>query len=103
MDESARIPKQYEDLVRVIGLDATIRLCNEYGGTPLYVPKVDGLVSAKRREAILSEYNGYNVRKLAHKHKLSVRAVQLMVQGKRPPELNGQLSLQDIIQGAIKI
>ena len=103
MDESARIPKQYEDLVRVIGLDATIRLCNEYGGTPLYVPKVDGLVSAKRRDTILREYNGYNIRKLAIKHKLTVRAVQLMVQGKRPPELDGQVSLQDIIGGAKKL
>ena len=99
MGETARIPKQYEDLVRVIGLDATIRLCNEYGGTPLYVPKVDGLVSAERRKAILTEYNGYNIKKLAIKHRLTVRAVQLMVQGKRPPELTGQLTLQDIIPG----
>jgi Mor family transcriptional regulator len=99
MDETERLPKQYEDLVRVIGLDATIRLCNEYGGTPLYVPKVDGLEAANRRAAILAEYNGFNIRKLAIKHKLTIRAVEMMVQGKRPPEINGQLTLQDITSG----
>jgi Mor family transcriptional regulator len=88
-----------EDLVRVIGMDATIRLCTEYGGTPLYVPKVDGLVVANRRAEILAEYNGYNVRKLAAKYRLTIRAVEMMVQGVRPPEINGQLTLQDITGG----
>jgi Mor family transcriptional regulator len=99
MDETARnVPKQYEDLVRVIGLDATVRLCSEYGGGPMYVPKVDGLVGYKRTDAIRREYNGQNVRRLAIKYKLSVRAVQLMVQGRRPPEIDGQVTLQDIMQ-----
>lgn len=100
MDEEARVPKQYEDLVRVIGLDATVRLCTEYGGGPMYVPKADGLVGVRRRDAILREYNGRNVKRLAHKYRLSVRAVQLMVQGKRPPEIDGQITLQDIMRGA---
>ena len=30
-----RVPRPYENLVRVIGAEATLRLCQEYGGEVL--------------------------------------------------------------------
>jgi len=94
-NEMARFPRQYADLIQVIGLEATVKLCNEYGGMNIYIPKADGIIFAKRRDTIMKEYNGYNIAKLAKKYGLSVRAVQMIVHGQRPPELDGQMSMQD--------
>ncbi len=55
-----RVPRPYENLVRVIGAEATLRLCQEYGGEVLYIPKVDKLDALTRNASIRQKWNGRN-------------------------------------------
>lgn len=91
------VPQQYQDLVRVIGLEATMRLCREFGGTDTYIPKVDGLLAAKQRELIRSEWNGYNAEQLARKYGVSARWIRKIVEDVKAPEIPGQMSLDDFL------
>lgn len=36
-----------QDVASVIGIDNYIRLCEEFGGTSLFFPKIDGLVKKR--------------------------------------------------------
>lgn len=90
------IPEAYQNLVRVIGWDAMLRLCQEYGGEVLYIPKLDRLTAAKQRELICKEWNGYNTVDLARKYNCSIRWIQKVVEGTRPPEIPGQMSMDDL-------
>ena len=54
------LPETYQNLVRVIGMDAALRLCGEYGGSVLYIPKLDRLQASRRIERIRAEWNGRN-------------------------------------------
>lgn len=74
-----RIPKQYRDFVRLIGMESTIRLLSTYGGAPVYMPTVDGLKAAKRRIDIRKEFDGTNTVALARKYGVTVRYVQTLV------------------------
>ena len=49
------LPETYQNLVRVIGMDAALRLCGEYGGSVLYIPKLDRLQASRRIERIRAE------------------------------------------------
>jgi Mor family transcriptional regulator len=78
-----RIPKQYRDFVRLIGLEATVRLLSEYGGDYVYMPTLQGLKAAKRRIEILKEFDGTNAEELARKHGVTVRYVQILARDKK--------------------
>lgn len=91
------LPPQYQDLVRVIGLEATIRLCREYGGTDTYIPKIDGLLTAQKRELIRREWNGYNGEALARKYGMSVRWIRQIVKDGKHPAIPSQMSVDDFI------
>lgn len=88
------LPEQHRKIAEVIGVDATIKLCETYGGMNLYIPMMDAVRTAERDRAIREEYNGANVARLARKHSLSVRAVYAIVQGTNVV-IAGQISLWD--------
>ena len=92
------VPQQYQDLVRVIGLEATMRLCQEFGGTDTYIPKVDGLLAAKQRELIRQEWNGYNAEQLARRYGVSARWIRKLVEDVKAPEIPGQMSVADFLK-----
>lgn len=92
------LPARYRDLVRVIGLEATIRLCREYGGTDTYIPKVDGLLAAKRHALIRREWNGYNCEALARKYGVTARWVRKIVEDGKESALPGQMSVGDFLK-----
>lgn len=96
--DAFQLPTQYQDLVRVIGLEATIRLCREYGGTDTYIPKVDGLLAAKQRELIRKEWNGYNSEALARKYGVTARWIRKIVEGDKDPVIPGQMSVDDFLK-----
>ena len=91
------LPPQYRDFVRVIGMDATIRLCKEFGGSDTYIPKVDALIAAQKRAQIRKEWTGYNAGALAKKYEVSVRWIRKIVEGDNIPEIPGQISVDDFI------
>mgnify|MGYP002579178365 CR=1 FL=1 len=100
VDDVARIPPQYRNLIDTIGEEATRKLCATYGGEAIYIPKLDAWHVAERAAKVAKDWNGCNLRKLARENHLTVRSVQRMVQGRRPPEQPGQLSMMDYVQGA---
>ena len=95
--DQRKYPQSFVDLVRVVGIDAALRLCEEYGGDKIYIPKVDAWNVEQRRELIRKEYNGYNVKGLAKKYHLTVRTVQNILKGQRPKEIEGQMTLDDFL------
>lgn len=92
-----RVPRPYENLVRVIGAEATLRLCQEYGGEVLYIPKVDKLDALTRNASIRRKWNGRNAAELAKEYGVSVRWIQKTVEGLPEPPLPGQLSMTDLV------
>jgi Mor family transcriptional regulator len=81
MEEFTRemLPEPHRRLSEVIGVEATIRLCEAYGGAPLYIPKLDALKAARRDERIRAEYDGMNTQVLARRYGVSRRTVQAVV------------------------
>ena len=92
-----KLPESHRKLAEVIGAEATLALCKEYGGTPLYIPKVDALLAAQRDQQIRSEFNGMNTVALARQFKLSVRTIQSIVEGSPPAQLEGQMNIEDYL------
>lgn len=73
------LPEAHRRLAEVIGLEATLRLCEAYGGAPLYIPKMDALVAARRDLSIRAEYDGMNTAALARRYGVSMRTVQMIL------------------------
>ena len=90
-----KLPEAHRKLAEVIGIEATVELCKVYGGTPLYIPKVDALIAAHRDQQIRTEYNGYNVAILARKYNLSARTVQRILEGESLQQIDGQMEIGD--------
>ncbi len=86
MMEGMEIPKPYQNLIQVIGWEATVQLCQVYGGEAMYIPKPDRLEAAKRRYLIRKEWNGHNTIELAKKYGHSVRSIQHIVEDARQTE-----------------
>lgn len=91
------VPKQYQELVRVIGLEATMRLCREFGGTDTYIPKLDKLMTAKQRELIRQEWNGHNAEQLARKYGCTARWIRKVVEDIRDEPIPGQMRIEELI------
>jgi Mor family transcriptional regulator len=73
------LPEAHRRLADVIGLEATVKLCEAYGGAPLYIPKLDALAAAQRARRIRSEYDGMNTAALARRYGVSMRTVQTIL------------------------
>lgn len=68
---SEELPEPYRTISYTIGVDSTLKLAEEYQGTGLYLPKLDGYLRKLRDDRIRKEFNGSNYRDLAHKYKLT--------------------------------
>lgn len=73
------LPEAHRKLAEVIGVEATLRLSEVYGGLTLYVPKLDMVHAAMRTKRIRAEYDGTNARQLARKYGVSNRCIQRAV------------------------
>ena len=89
----ADLPEQCKEIASVIGVEATLALCDKLGGGPIYLPKVDRVEYNVLRKRIQAEYNGYNVKQLARKYNLCTRTVELYLQGQPPPQIDGQVDM----------
>jgi len=76
------LPEIYREVAGVLGLEAAIALSERFGGQLLYFPKLDGLLRAKRDEAIRAEFTGKNYRELAKKYGISEQQVRRVVSSK---------------------
>lgn len=73
---------KHKELARIIGIDNLIALSENYGGTPLHIPKKNELLKLKKYKAISKEFDGTNVKILAKKYKVSKTTIYNIV-GKR--------------------
>jgi len=87
------LPEPHRTLAATIGMEAAIQLMDFYGGTYYYVPKVDVLLRQVRDKTIRQEYNGYNLKSLALKYKLSQKQIGNILREQGIED--GQISLFD--------
>lgn len=93
-----KLPDVYKQLTELIGYENMLTLIAHYGGTPLYVPKLDALQKALRDDHLMSDYAaGRTPDQLAHKYNLSVVQVYEIIKNmNRKSGMTGdQLSLLD--------
>ena len=78
------------DLAGHLGVQAALNLLGQFGGTVLYIPKMDPSLRDARNRHIRKEFNGYNARMLALKFDVSESWIHRIVSG---DNLDGQLNL----------
>lgn len=61
------LPKAYQGVAEVIGVENAILLSEAFGGLPVYFPKLDSLIALKKRAYIRKNFTGNNHRDLAKK------------------------------------
>ena len=71
------LPHAYQEIAKIIGFEAVLKLGQEFGGQQLYLPKLDGVLTRISRRKILEELKTHtgSISTLARKHKLSFRTV----------------------------
>lgn len=65
------LPLIYQQLAMVIGFENVIKLGKEYGGEPVYLPKLDLCLAKVKKRKILEEFNGGNYGELSRKYKVT--------------------------------
>ncbi len=86
---------EQRQIAETIGLEAYLKLVKIYGGTNIYIAKIDKLLSIKRDMEIVKRFNGYNYKSLANQYRLSERAVREIINRENSRLLNQQLSFFD--------
>ena len=81
---SAQVPEDRYWLYELVGLERFLKIIDTAGGEFLYFPKRSTLERDLRREAILREFDGTNLRQLARKYGLSERHVRSILQKEGP-------------------
>ena len=77
--ELSMLPEEQQAIAELIGVDAFLRLCQQYGGSNLYIPKKDRVTRHIRDIKINREFDGANYKELARKYKLSESHVRKIV------------------------
>lgn len=65
------LSENHQEYARVIGVQNLIKLSKEFGGTAIYIPKIEELIKYKKYRLILEEFDGGNISFLARKHHVS--------------------------------
>lgn len=66
------LQEQHRQYAEIIGVDNMIALSKEFGGTPFYIPTTKELLKNTVYSAMIEEYDGTNIKKLAVKYGISV-------------------------------
>lgn len=73
------IAEAYQEFAEAVGIKNFLVLCKQYGGTSVYLPKLDTITRPARDELICKEYNRVNCRELAQKYGLSQSQIRNIV------------------------
>lgn len=91
------LKKQHRRYAELIGVNNLLNLSKVYGGTSIYIPKIEELLKNQKYAGIMSEFNGGNIKKLARKYGVSERTVYRLVQdtikAAALKPMDGQISL----------
>ena len=78
--QSEHIPEDLYWLYELVGMEQFPASIDTAGGEFLYFPKRSTLERGLRREAIIREYNGANIRQLSRKYGLTERYIRTILQ-----------------------
>lgn len=81
------LPEEYQQMAEIVGIDAFLDLCHNYGGSNLYIPKADRVTRHIRDKEIKKAFDGGNYKELAKKHGLSESYVRKIVGNPSGPRL----------------
>lgn len=70
-------------IAEVAGIRALCSLSKEFGGTLIYVPKMETYMAAIRDKRLALEFNGANLHEMARKYGLSQASIYRIVQEQR--------------------
>lgn len=73
------LPPQFENISIEIGIDRVKALFKEFGGTSVYFPTEKMIYKEARDREIIEEFNGFNVKELASKHRMSESYVRAII------------------------
>ena len=76
---SEDLPDNWQALADAIGIVNVLKLCKSFGGTSLYVPKVDSVIAPAKKRIILKKFDGSNHKELAMRFDVSERSVYEIV------------------------
>lgn len=65
------IPRHFREIVEVVGIEATVKLAQRYGGLAVYVPKPNALFEKRRNELIRRDARVHGYRETALKYGLT--------------------------------
>lgn len=85
----SELPPAHRKISEIIGIKATIALCEAYGGSAAYIPTLDAVYDAARKKLIRAEFEkGAKVSVLAHRYETTERTVQRIVEDIRPEQIS---------------
>ena len=70
---------QFENIAMRVGIDITKVLFEEFGGTSVYFPTEKMIYKEARDRDIIEEFNGFNVKELASKYRMSESYVRAII------------------------
>lgn len=70
---------EQREIAQAIGIKAYIELVKLYGGSNIYIAKMDKLLCIKRDAEIVRRFNGDNYSSLAKQFGLSERAIRTII------------------------
>ena len=73
------LPPQFENISMRVGIDITKVLFEEFGGTSVYFPTEKMIYKEARDRDIIEEFNGFNVKELASKYRMSESYVRAII------------------------
>ncbi len=73
------LPPQFENIAIEIGIDRVKALFKEFGGTSVYFPTEKMIYKEARDREIIEEFNGFNVKELASKYRMSESYVRVII------------------------
>ncbi|MBP3339801.1 MAG: DNA-binding protein [Lachnospiraceae bacterium] len=93
------LQEQYRELAEIIGIENLMSLAKYYGGTQIYIPQVEMLLKNVKYKAIIEEFDGFNIKKLAKKYGVSESTVYRLVRDKivssAVKQIEGQMEMKD--------
>lgn len=76
------LDEKNSEIAKIIGIYNLLLLCEYFGGTRLYINKLDHVTAILRNRKIKEEYNGYNSQQMVRKYNLTENQIQRILNGK---------------------
>ena len=68
-----------KELADLVGLDIFKSIVKTFGGSNLYIPKIESVSRAARDDMIRQEFNGHNYKDLANRYSLTDVRIRSMI------------------------